>query len=159
MNNLVQKKEILRVIEKISAEYSFLTSECKDDLSKHAKMIFADKSTSVIKENQNADKLYFIVEGCYRVFYIKEGRDITDWFSFENEFVSSINSFFHNVPSLHYIETIEPTTYLEIKRDDVFRLTEKHHCFETLSRKAITQIMLSLQQRIVSLQFETAQQK
>ncbi len=118
-----------------------------------------DKSATIVKEHQSADKLYFIVEGCFRVFYLKEGKDITDWFAFENDFVSSINSFFYSIPSQHVIETVERTTFLEISRTDVFKLTENHHCFETLARKVITQIMLQLQSRIVSLQFETAQQK
>jgi CRP-like cAMP-binding protein len=159
MQDRIQKEEINRIIEKISLDYSFLTNECKNDLSKLAAISSVHKSTLIVKENQNADKLYYIVKGCFQVYYLKDGKNITDWFAFENEFVSSINSFFELIPSLHFIEAVEPTTYLEFPRDDVFRLTDKHHCFETLSRKVITQTMLQLRSRIVALQFETAQQK
>lgn len=151
--------EIAHVIEAISTQYSPLTPACKIDFSEAVKMSNVDKSTLVVKEGQQADKLYFIITGCFRVFYHKNGKDITDWFAFENDFVSSINSFFLEIPSPHTIEALEPTTFLEISREEVFKLTAKHHCFETLARKAITQIMLQLQSRIVSLQFETAQQK
>ncbi len=159
MSSLKLNEQVHKIIEKISTDYTSLTHECKKDLSRLANISSVDKSTLIVKENQNADKLYFVVKGCFRVYYLKDGKDVTDWFAFENDFVSSINSFFQFIPSLHYIEALEPTTYLEIKREDVFRLTEKHHCFETLSRKAITQIMLGLQTRIVALQFETARQK
>ncbi len=159
MNDLIAKKVIEKTIEHISTKYAALTSDCKIDFIKSAKIIATEKSQIIVTEGQNADKLYFIIEGCLRVFYHKDGKDITDWFAFENDFVSSINSFFLSIPSPHYIQTLEPTTYLELSRENTFKLMEKHHCFETLARKAITQIMLQLQNRIVSLQFETAQQK
>ncbi len=159
MNDLIDKKVIERTIEDISIKYSALTSDCKIDLIKSGKILSIEKSKIIVTEGQSADKLYFIIEGCLRVFYHKDGKDISDWFAFENDFVCSINSFFLSIPSPHYVQTLEPTTYLEISRDDTFSLMEKHHCFETLARKAITQIMLQLQNRIVSLQFETAQQK
>ena len=159
MNDLIENKAVEKVIEDISEKHSALTSDCKNDFIKSAKIISIKKSQVMVTEGQSADKLYFIVQGCVRVFYFKDGKDITDWFAFENDFVSSINSFFLSIPSPHTIQALETTTYLEITREQVFMLTEKHHCFETLARKAITQIMLQLQNRIVSLQFETAQQK
>ena len=147
------------VVENISSRFTLLTNECKLDLIGSAKIFTVGKGTMIVKEGQNADKLYFIIRGCMRVFYQKNEKDITDWFAFENDFVSSINSFFLEIPSPHFIQTLEETTYMEISRENTLRLMEKHHCFETLARKAITQIMLQLQNRIVSLQFETAQQK
>lgn len=158
MLNKIQN-EIENVIENISAKYSILTNNCKADFMNSAKIITAEKSTIIVKEGTNADKLYFIIDGSFRVFYFKEEKDVTDWFAFDNDFVCSINSFFLGIPSPHYVQTLSTTTYLEISREQTFKLMEKHHCFETLARKAITQIMLQLQSRIVSLQFETAQQK
>ena len=147
------------VVGNISSRFTLLTNECKLDLINSAKIFTVGKATMIVKEGQNADKLYFVINGCMRVFYQKNEKDITDWFAFENDFVSSINSFFLDIPSPHYIQTLEETSHMEISRENTLRLMEKHHCFETLGRKAITQIMLQLQNRIVSLQFETAQQK
>lgn len=146
-------------IENISTHYSSLTPACKHDFLAAARLFSVEKNTLLVTEGQQADKMYFLIEGCLRVYYHKEEKDISDWFAFENDFVCSITSFFKSVPSPHYVQTLEPTTYLEISREDVFGLMEKHHCFETLSRKVITEIMLQQQNRIVSIQFETAQQK
>ena len=156
---MTTQDDIEIIVENINSRYTPLTNECKLDLINSAKIFTVGKATVIVKEGQNADKLYFIISGCMRVFYQKNEKDITDWFAFENDFVSSINSFFLDIPSLHFIQTLEETSYMEISRENTLRLMEKYHCFETLGRKAITQIMLQLQNRIVSLQFETAQQK
>ena len=156
---MATQDDIEIVVENISSRFTLLTNECKLDLINSAKIFTVGKATMIVQEGQNADKLYFIISGCMRVFYQKNEKDITDWFAFENDFVSSINSFFLNISSPHFIKTLEETSYMEISRENTLRLMEKHHCFETLGRKAITQIMLQLQNRIVSLQFETAQQK
>lgn len=151
--------EIENAIETISENYSYLTADCKSDLKNSSKLLCLDKLSLIVKDGQFADKMYFIVSGCVRAFYNKDGKEITDWFAFEGDFMSSINSFYHGVSSKHSIELLEPTTFLEITREAIFTLTDKYHCFERLGRIAVTKTMLQLQERIVSIQFETAQQK
>lgn len=155
----MKKTEIETVIETISESYSLLTVECKREFKNSSKLLYLDKLSLIVKEGQFADKMYFIVSGCVRAFYHKDDKEITDWFAFEGDFMSSINSFYQNVTSKHNIELLEPTTFLEITREAIFILTDKHHCFERLGRVAVTKTMLQLQERIVSIQFETAQQK
>lgn len=147
------------VIESISKNYSHLTVECKSELKNASKLVGLDKASLIVKEGQLADKMYFIVSGCVRAFYNKDGKEITDWFAFEGDFISSRNSFYQNVKSKYNIELLEQTTFLEITREVMLTLLDKHHCFERLGRIAITKTMLQLQERIVSIQFETAQQK
>jgi CRP-like cAMP-binding protein len=151
--------DIETVIETISKSYSLLTDDCKNDLKKSSTVLSLDKLSLIEKEGQLVGKMYFIVSGCLRAFYIKDGKDITDWFAFEGDFISSINSFFQDVPSKHNIELLESTTFLEISKETIFALTNTHHCFERLGRIAVTKTMLQLRERIVSIQFETAQQK
>lgn len=151
--------DIESVIEAISQNYSLLTTECKIDLKNACRLLTLERASLIVKEGQFTDKLYFIIGGSVRAFYYKEDKEISDWFAFEGDFMSSINSFYQGVASKHNIEALEPTVLLEIKREDVFKLTDKHHCFEKLGRIAVTKVMLQLQERIVALQFETAQQK
>lgn len=148
-----------QIIENIELHYSLLTSECKSDLKNSSRIITLERESIIVKEGQLADKTYFIAQGSTRAFYLKKGKDITDWFAFENDFISSINSFFLNVPSPHFIEILEKSTLLEISREQVLSLSDKYREFDRLSKLVVTKTMLQQQQRIVSIQFETAQQK
>lgn len=151
--------DIDQIVDHVSKTYSELTKECKKDLKDLSKVSSFEKGTLLVKEGHFANKSYFIVSGCARTFYIKEDKDVTDWFAFENDFISSINSFFLNVPSPLYIELLEPSIILEISRENMVNLSEKHHDFERLGSRVLTKTLLQLQQRVVSIQFETAKQR
>lgn len=159
MDHLTTAPSIAQVVESINAGYSPLTEPCKTEMMALGRLLKIDKGTLLVKEGQYSDKGYFVVKGCFRAYYLKDGKDITDWFAFENDFISSINSFFLGIASPHYIEVLEDSWALEITRDKVQHLRDKYHDFERLTSVIVTKTMLQLQQRVVSLQFETAQQK
>ncbi|NMM50682.1 Crp/Fnr family transcriptional regulator [Marinigracilibium pacificum] len=147
------------IINFISQNHSLLSTECKNEFTNITKSISGEKGTTLVKDGQLSDKIYYLIDGCARAFYIKDGRDISDWFAFENEFICSINSFFQNIPSPHYIELLENSTLLEISRDDIDKLSNKYPDFDGLTKVIITKTMLQLQERISSIQFQSAEQR
>lgn len=152
--------DFVAIARQLHAAYAVsLSNECLNELEKRVTLLHPGKNTCLVKEGQYADKTYYIVSGCARAFYLKDGKDITDWFAFENDFICSINSFFLQVPSPHYIEVVTPGTLLEINRADFQQLSDRYRDFDRLGKQVITKTMLQLQQRIVSVQFETARQK
>lgn len=74
--------------------------------------------TTLLGEGEIANYLYFINQGCLRLWFNDDGRDITFQFFFEQQEVSSFESFFHNEPSLFNLETIESSQLTMIKKDD-----------------------------------------
>ena len=146
-------------IETISSNYSELSENCKIEVEKRSSLCTSEKFQTLFRRGQRADKVCFIVEGCARAFYWQEDKEITDWFAFENDFITPINSFFSNTPSALSIELMEVSTLLEISKKDILKLSNEHHDFERLCRVAVTRTMLHLQQRIILLQFQTAKQK
>lgn len=56
----------------------------------------------------------FIVKGAVRYYYIKDGEEITGYFSFECEYVSSYKSYLTQTPSLSYIQALEDTELVTI---------------------------------------------
>ncbi|MEM6316684.1 MAG: Crp/Fnr family transcriptional regulator [Bacteroidota bacterium] len=154
----MQKKELLSILTNKFPSIA-LPQSCLAALAETTATLTFPKGATVIKEGQYCNQLFFIGAGGLRAYYLKDGKDITDWFAFETEFVCSIRSYFLNVPSEHYIEAIEPTTALVLSKGSIDQLSEKYRAFERLSLQIVTETMLHLQQRIVSLQFETALQK
>ena len=64
--------------------------------------------TILLQEGEIAKKIFFVKEGCMRIWFNNQGKDLTFQFFFEGQGVSSIESFRTNEPSLFTIETIEP---------------------------------------------------
>jgi CRP-like cAMP-binding protein len=65
--------------------------------------------TILLREGKIAQNYYFIEKGCLRVWFDNHEKDTTFQFFFENEGVSSLESFSKNIPSAFSIETIEPS--------------------------------------------------
>lgn len=153
---LMSPKEI---IENISNIFFPLSDMCKKDFLEVSKIVSFEKTSLIVKEGQIAQNMYFIIKGSARAFYMKDGKDVTDWFAFENDFITAINSYFMNMPSPHFIAVNPETVLLQLSKESISKLSAKHLDFERMGNTIVTKTMLQLQQRIVSLQFETAQQK
>ncbi|WP_299840292.1 Crp/Fnr family transcriptional regulator [uncultured Tenacibaculum sp.] len=152
----VNKKQIINQISEI---YSKLSFECQQKLSNSSNLLVLPKGEILVREGQYSDKTFFIFNGCARAYYLKDGKDISDWFAFDNDFISSINSFFLNIPSPHFIELLEDSILLEISRIDVERLSDEYNDLERLSKIIVTKTMLQQQEKISSMQFHSAKQK
>lgn len=139
--------------------YPDLSTQSLEALSKCTRILRVNKKTQLVREGQYAHYLYFVVEGLARAYYLKDGRDLSDWFAFEQEFICPIQSFFYGTPSPHYIETLEPSVLLEIHRDDINQLSDEYRDIDRLGKIIVTQTMLTLQERVTAYRFENAQQK
>lgn len=74
--------------------------------------------TVLLKEGDVSKKAYWIETGSLRAWFGNKGKDVTFQFFFENEGVSSIESFRKNIPSPYTLETIEPSVLYWIHKKD-----------------------------------------
>ena len=78
--------------------------------------------TTLLREGEIASRIYFISQGCLRLWFNDDGRDITFQFFTEYQEVSSFESFYYDEPSLFNIETIEFSHLIVIKKEDYQKL-------------------------------------
>lgn len=76
----------------------------------------------LLKEGEISNQLYFIKKGCLRMWFNKEGKEITFQFFFENQAVASIDSFLSNQPGMFTIESIEPSVLMTITKNNFEQL-------------------------------------
>jgi CRP-like cAMP-binding protein len=97
-----------------------------DRCKRFFKMRDVPAKTSLLNEGEVARSMYFVESGCLRLWFNKDGKDITFQFFLENQAVSSIESFLGDKPSLFSLESIEPTTVACIGRRDWDRMYETY---------------------------------
>lgn len=148
-----------KVLTAIGAAYSPLSMECQQELMAHSKLRTFKKGEIVVREGQYSKKAYLIVQGCARAYYLKDGKDISDWFTFENQFAAPIVSFFGDEPSPHYVEFVEDATVYEFSKDTMDYLSDKYHDFERFISKVVTETMLGLCERLYTIQFNKAEDR
>ncbi|GAB3740471.1 Crp/Fnr family transcriptional regulator [Spirosoma lituiforme] len=81
-----------------------------------------------------AREVYFVVEGCLRLYYEKEGVDRSAFFFTENQFAGAYNSFITQTPSPHFVETLEPCQLLAVSYDALQRLYTQVPAMDKLVR-------------------------
>ena len=69
--------------------------------------------------------IFLLRKDAYRLFFNNNGDDKTVQFFFENEGLTSFDSFVNNVPSLFTIETIEPSVIYLLPKQYVIQLLDE----------------------------------
>ncbi|CAN5506138.1 Crp/Fnr family transcriptional regulator [soil metagenome] len=106
------------MLEKFRSKFPF-PPEKWDAYAACFKRIDVPARTILLREGDISRKAYLIEKGCLRVWFINKGEETTFQFFFENNTVSSIESFKKSIPSLFSIETVEPCTLWWIDKTDL----------------------------------------
>jgi len=152
-------EKLNNVLNKITLNYSTLDKLTLSDWETKSKIIEYKKGERIVKEGQQRHKLFFLIKGSLRAYYINDDKKITDWFAFENEFITTSTSYFTNEPSLHFIETMEDSIILETEKSNVEFLCKNYHDFEHLFRVILSKVIVQFRHRIASIQFKTVKQR
>lgn len=85
--------------------------------------------TTLLEEGKISRQYILIEQGCVRSFFNDKGTDQTVQFFFENEGLSSLDSFVNDTPSAFSIETIEPSVIWTMPKKHALDMIEEltHH--------------------------------
>lgn len=73
----------------------------------------------LVASGQHCNHLYFVYKGVLRGFVQQENKEITTWITSEDELVTSISSYYKQIPSIENIEALEECVLLSLHRDDM----------------------------------------
>jgi len=147
------------IIKKIKLNYCNLEISTIKDWENCSKIINYKKGEKIAKKGQNKHKLFFVINGSLKAYYIHNDKKIIDWFAFENDFITTSTSYFTNEPSLHYIETFENSVILETSKKNIEILCKNHHDFEHLFRLILSKVIGQFKHRLSPLQFKTVRER
>lgn len=136
-----------------------LTITSQNELLSICKEVKFKKGVDIQSIGHTCKTIYFVEKGIVRIYYFKDGIDITESFEFENAFVARAESLFTGKPSNKAIQAIEDTTLIAIDSNKLFKLFDKHPDLERLFRKIIEQSYVNTVNRLESLQFHTAEER
>ena len=102
----------------------------------------------------------FVVEGCFRMYLVDEnGKEHNLQFAVENWWIGDIGSFHSGEPSRLYIEALENSTILQIKKEDQLKLFAEHPKFNRIFRVFTENALVSCQKRILQNISSTAEER
>jgi len=102
----------------------------------------------------------FIVEGCFRMYFVDEkGKEHNIQFAVENWWIGDIGSFHSEEPSKLYIEAIENSVILQIKKQDQLDLFVNYPKFNQIFRVFTENALVAYQRRVLQNISSTAEER
>ena len=83
-----------------------------------------NKGEFLAEEGKICAKIYFIKSGAVRRFCVEDGAEVTKWIYTDNQFVTSMSSFFEQKPSFENFQTCEETIVYSLSYPDEQALLE-----------------------------------
>ena len=117
------------------------------------------KNEFLLREGKVCRHLYFVEQGALRGYYLADGKEITHWFAFERDFVTSFHSFHTQQPAVENIQLIENAVLWQISREGLFQLMDAFREVERTVRIAYEQYYIRLEEKFVNSHFTAATER
>lgn len=117
------------------------------------------KKKMIITSGESSDMVYFICEGLVRIYYIKEGKEITNWFLKENNAFAATYYVLTGKENEYFYEALERTAVMKVRYPVLESYYAKYHALEHLGRKLIEQYYVMFIKRSNEVCFMSAEEK
>lgn len=110
-------------------------------------------------EGMYAKKVAFVYKGYLRKYYLKNGKEKTDYFYFENSFTGDMPSLIEQTPCKSYNVAMEPTTLITLSYAKLNELTKESHNIEHMLRVFIEQGFITYYHRATSFILQSPKER
>jgi CRP-like cAMP-binding protein len=137
-----------------------LTDEEWDIIASKAELIKLKKNQFLQIQNSNSCYEGFILKGSFKTYILNEnGTETVIFFSFENEWICDLESFYHQKPTTYNIKAIEDSEIVVInkmQKSYLFAVIPKLIKFHVLM---IERANVAIQQRLLDVLNKTSKQR
>lgn len=140
-------------------KYIKLSDLLKKELLDRVQPVVIPKGSLVQDAEKTCTKSYFICHGLLRTYFLKDGKEISEYFSAEEEWVNSPKSMILRQPDIYYIDAIETTEAFCLQVNDLGYLFDHFPEMERYARLSMGSVFGHLMERITSMRFTTAKEK
>jgi CRP-like cAMP-binding protein len=141
------------------SQYIRLSPALQADLADKIAIVHFRKGDTVHDTSRVCRESYFIRQGLLRTYYLKDGKEISEYFSAEAEWVNSPRSFMQQQLDIYSIDALENTEAYRLKVADLGYLFDHYPEMERYARLSMGSLFGHLIERITSLRFTSATEK
>ena len=142
------------------SNFMSLETEEKEAIQNYFKERRIKRRQFILQEGDICSLNTFVVEGCFRMYILDDkGKEHNIQFAVENWWIGDLGSFYSEKPSKLYIEAIENSIILQIKKEDQLDLFVNHPKFNRIFRVFTENALIAAQTRILQNIGSTAEQR
>ena len=141
------------------AERTFCSPELNKAIESSFELVAFNKNDHVLTEGLLAHYLYFIDKGMLHNYHNNDGKKVSSWFYYENQFVTAWSSFYTRKPSFETIECIEDCKLYRISYKDYQKLIVDYPAFGNFARTLAEEILAIIDEFSKNWAFLSAKEK
>jgi CRP-like cAMP-binding protein len=156
---MINHSTIMLALYQYFKKFNLLSKEAEEAIADISNIISIKKNKDLQPIGHTCKTIYFINKGVARIYYYKDGIDITEGFYFENNIIARVESLFTGKPSRKAIQILEDAEIVAIDANALFKLYDKFPEIERLFRKIFEAGHVDTVNRIEGIQFHTAEER
>lgn len=117
------------------------------------------KGYQLLNEGTHSTKVFYIEKGLMRIYYLKDGRDITHDFFDEKRIYAPIENIFLNQRYPYSLELLEKSIIRSIDFSKVEKIIDTDSNLQRFSRYVLVSTIKRLAENLHSIQFQSAQER
>ncbi|WDF47529.1 cyclic nucleotide-binding domain-containing protein [Chryseobacterium sp. KACC 21268] len=117
------------------------------------------KKDLILKKGAVENYLSFVEEGTARLFFMKDGRELTTRFVFRHNYLTSYDSFLQRSPSRCTVEALTDMVVWQIHYDDLQEVYRTSSVGNLIGRITVEQIYLAKSNKEFSYLSESAEER
>lgn len=110
----------------------------------------------LVREGSVGRRMYFILRGSARAYYLADGREMTRSFTFENRFAGS--SLIAGRAMTVSVQALEPTDALGFPGDLLPVMYDRHRCWERIGRRIAENYWLEKEEKELRFRMHTPEE-
>jgi len=156
---MLNKDELADFVSRATAVYAPLGAEALEAFLAALAPRSAPKGKVLVAAGSPTDEVYLILQGALRFYYLKEGEERIGHVAFEGEFLSAYPAFLSGGPSPQYLDALEDSELLVLRRDRLLPLYDRYHEIERFGRRIAESILVGAQERAALLLLDSAAER
>ncbi|MBL4650291.1 MAG: Crp/Fnr family transcriptional regulator [Aureispira sp.] len=131
-------------------KYASLKEEEAAYLAEHLVIKHYAKSEMIFSEGNIARSIYFVLEGCVRLFYNVDGVEKTAFFYTEGDFICAGESYNLEIPAVENYQAIEDSIVVHFDKRMNEKLLENFPVFQNMALIATENELIACQKMLAS---------
>jgi CRP-like cAMP-binding protein len=143
----------------VNSRFPEMTPEGRKILENLAERRDLNKGEMLIHQGQISRYIVFVAKVMLRQYYFKNGKEVTEHFSYEGCILMCIESLLKQEPTRLVAEALEPATVYLLPYDRLLKLSEDIREINIFYRKVLEFSLITSQIKADSWRFETARER
>lgn len=143
----------------VNSRYPEMNKEGRELLAQVLIRKELEKGEMLLNEGQISRHMVFVGKGMLRQFYYKNGKDVTEHFSYEGCILMCIESLLKQEPTHLMAEALEPAVIYMLPYDILQKLLEQSKEINAFYRRVLEYSLIVSQIKADSWRFETARER